>query len=58
MSLIGLQILSKLNRWLLPAFSRRQDLMHLKKWEQAIIGWKIWVTYRLLDAQYKKPVGE
>ncbi|MGB1944757.1 MAG: hypothetical protein ACPHM0_03635, partial [Flavobacteriales bacterium] len=45
------QILSQLNRLLLPRFSRRPDLTQLKKWEQALVGWKMWVTYRYLDAK-------
>jgi hypothetical protein len=31
--------------------SQRATLIGLKKWEQAIVGWRMWVTYRLLDAQ-------
>ncbi|MDG2209160.1 MAG: SsrA-binding protein [Flavobacteriales bacterium] len=50
-SLLVFRLLSLLNRLLLPRFSRRQDLTRLKKWEQALVGWKMWVTYRLLDAQ-------
>lgn len=46
---IGLRALSTINRTLLPAMHKR-DLMNLSKWEQAIIGWKMWVTYRRLDA--------
>ena len=45
------QILSQLNRLLLPRFSRRPDLTQLKKWEQALVGWKMWVTYRYLDTK-------
>lgn len=51
MNLILFKLLSRLNRLLLPRFSRRDDLTQLKKWEQALVGWKMWVTYRLLDAQ-------
>ena len=51
MNRIVFAILSQLNRLLLPRFSKRQDLTKLKKWEQAIVGWKMWVTYRHLDAQ-------
>ncbi|MGY8942144.1 MAG: SsrA-binding protein [Flavobacteriales bacterium] len=50
-SLLVFRLLSLLNRLLLPRFSKRQDLTRLKKWEQALVGWKMWVTYRLLDAQ-------
>ncbi|HBL38092.1 MAG TPA: SsrA-binding protein [Flavobacteriales bacterium] len=51
MELLFYRILSQLNRILLPRFSRRQDLTQLKKWEQALVGWKMWVTYRYLDAK-------
>jgi len=51
MEILVYSILSQLNRWLLPRFSRRPDLTQLKKWEQALIGWKMWVTYRYLDAK-------
>ena len=47
-------ILSLLNKLILPRFSKRQDLTRLKKWEQAIVGWRMWVTYRHLDAQHDK----
>lgn len=51
MQLILFKLLSQLNRLILPRFYRRKDLTQLKKWEQALVGWKMWVTYRLLDAQ-------
>ena len=51
MNRIVFAILSQLNRLLLPRFSKRQDLTQLMKWEQALVGWKMWVTYRHLDAQ-------
>lgn len=51
MELFLFKFLSQLNRLLLPRFSRREDLTQLKKWEQALVGWKMWVTYRYLDAQ-------
>lgn len=44
------RILSGLNQWLLPRLSKRADLTRLKKWEMALVGWRIWVTYRYLDA--------
>lgn len=44
-------MLSQINRAVLPRFSNRADLTRLKKWEQAVVGWKMWVTYRYLDAQ-------
>ncbi|MBL6866509.1 MAG: SsrA-binding protein [Flavobacteriales bacterium] len=54
MNRIVFAILSQLNRLLLPRFSKRQDLTQLKKWEQALVGWKMWVTYRYLDAQQQE----
>lgn len=51
MNRIVFSILSQLNKLLLPRLSKRQDLTRLKKWEQAIVGWRMWVTYRHLDAQ-------
>lgn len=54
MNRIVFAILSQLNRLLLPRFSKRQDLTQLKKWEHALVGWKMWVTYRYLDAQQQE----
>jgi hypothetical protein len=51
MQLLLFRFLSLLNGWLLPRFSRRNDLAKLKKWEQGLVGWKMWVTYRYLDAK-------
>ena len=45
------QALSLINRLMLPRMSKKANLAGLKKWEQAIVGWRMWVTYRLLDAQ-------
>lgn len=50
MNRIVFGILSQLNKLILPRLSKRQDLTRLKKWEQAIVGWRMWVTYRHLDA--------
>lgn len=54
MQLVLFQILSALNRSLLPCFSKRPDLTRLKKWEQVLVGWKMWVTYRYLDAKNQR----
>jgi hypothetical protein len=51
LSLVCWQVLSRLNRLLLPRMSKRTSLIGLKKWEQIVVGWRIYVTYRLLDAQ-------
>ncbi len=45
------QALSLMNRLMLPRMSKKTNLARLKKWEQAIVGWRMWVTYRLLDTQ-------
>lgn len=55
MNRIVFSILSQLNKLLLPRLSKRQDLTKLNKWEQAIVGWRMWVTYRHLDAQQPNP---
>lgn len=51
MRLMSFRLLSGINRWCLPRIHRRPDLTRLSNLEQAIVGWKIWVTYRLLDAE-------
>jgi hypothetical protein len=43
-------LLSKLNKLLLPSFTKKQlDLSKAKKWQVAIIGWRYCVTKRALD---------
>ncbi|WP_339611989.1 SsrA-binding protein [uncultured Planktosalinus sp.] len=43
--------LSVLNKWLLPNFTKqRLDLSKAKKWQLAILAWKIYVTKNLLDS--------
>lgn len=42
-------LLSRLNKALLPKIHRKPDLTRLSAWEKAVVGWKLWVTYRLLD---------
>lgn len=43
------QLLAKLNKVLLPSFSKKQlDLSKAKKWQMAIIGWRYYVTKRAL----------
>ena len=44
------RVLSTLNRWLLPAIHKVPDLTRLNGVQKAIVGWKMWVTYRHLDA--------
>lgn len=41
------QILAKLNKLLLPSFSKQHlDLSKAKKWQKAIIAWRYYVTTR------------
>ncbi|WP_089370702.1 SsrA-binding protein [Dokdonia pacifica] len=43
------KILAKLNKALLPSFSKKElDLAKAKKWQLAIIGYRAWVTKRAL----------
>ncbi|MFC4635067.1 SsrA-binding protein [Dokdonia ponticola] len=43
------KILAKLNRAILPSFSKKGlDLAKAKKWQLAIIGYRTWVTKRAL----------
>ncbi|MFS4416686.1 SsrA-binding protein [Maribacter sp. 2307ULW6-5] len=45
------KILAKLNKVLLPSFTRqRLDLAKASKWQMAIIGWRYFVTTRALEA--------
>ncbi len=42
--------LAKLNRLLLPNFSKQQlDLSKAKKWQMVIVGWRYFVTCKALD---------
>ncbi|UPT70772.1 MAG: SsrA-binding protein [Flavobacterium sp. JAD_PAG50586_2] len=44
------KLLAKLNKLLLPSFTKQQlDLAKAKKWQMAIIGWRYYVTTRALD---------
>jgi hypothetical protein len=45
------KILAKINKLLLPSFSKQQmDLAKAKKWEMAIIGYRYYVTSRALSS--------
>ena len=52
------RFLSLLNRLCLPQIYKKRDLTTLTAFDKAIVGWKIWVTYRLLDAQSAQVVAE
>ncbi|WP_298515774.1 SsrA-binding protein [uncultured Kordia sp.] len=44
------KILAKLNKLLLPSFSKRRlDLSKASKFQLAIIGWRYYVTTKALD---------
>ncbi len=43
------QLLAKINKLILPSFTKQQlDLAKAKKWQIAIIGWRYWVTRKAL----------
>ena len=45
-----LKILAKINKILLPSFTKKRlDLAKAKKWQMAIIGYRYYVTIRALD---------
>lgn len=50
------RLLSQLNKWLLPKIHRKPDLTRLTGVEKAVVGWKMWVTYRRLDAESAQAV--
>jgi hypothetical protein len=46
------QYLAKLNKLLLPSFSKKQlDLAKAKKWQMALIAWRYYITTRALDSK-------
>jgi hypothetical protein len=48
-------ILAKLNKFLLPSFTKqRLDISKAKKWQLAIIGWRYFVTIRALKSKESK----
>ena len=49
-SIIMFRLLSKLNKLILPSFTKQGlDPAKAKKWQMAIIGWRYYVTTRALD---------
>ncbi|MBX2963004.1 MAG: hypothetical protein KF687_10870 [Cyclobacteriaceae bacterium] len=40
--------LARINKFILPRFSQR-NLYELKKWEQALVAYRYWVTINALD---------
>ncbi len=57
MRLPWFRFLSAMNKALLPKMYRKPNLERLSSVDKAIIGWKMWVTYRLLDAQSAQAVA-
>lgn len=46
----GFKIIAKLNRLILPSFTKRQlDLTKASKLQLAIFGWRVFVTKNALD---------
>lgn len=44
------KILAKVNKVLLPSFTKKQlNIAKAKKWQMAIIGWRYFVTKNALD---------
>ena len=50
MNYIFWKILSSFNKALLPKIYRKPDLMKLTAFDKAIVGWKMFVTYKFLEA--------
>ena len=46
--------LSAINEALLPKIYKKPDLMKLTACDKAVVGWKIFVTYKLLDSAKSK----
>jgi hypothetical protein len=42
------KVIARINKWLLPRFSKR-DITKLSKLDKAIIGFRYWVTKNSLD---------
>jgi len=40
--------LARINKWILPRYSKR-DLSRLSKWDQALIAFRYWVTKNALE---------
>ena len=57
MRLQWFRFLSGMNRAVLPKIYRRGDLTSLSALDKAVVGWKLWVTYRFLDAQSAQAVA-
>jgi len=50
MKLAIFKLLAKINKTLLPSYSKKQlDLSKASKLQLAIIGWRYWITTNALD---------
>ena len=47
-------LLSTLNKKVLPQLYLKQNLEKLSNLEKGIVGWKIFITYKFLDAAKEK----
>ncbi|MGB5376576.1 SsrA-binding protein [Muriicola sp.] len=44
------KLLAKINKWILPSFSKKRlDLSRASKFQMALIGWRYYITTRALD---------
>ena len=50
MSYVVWKYLSVINKVILPKIYKKSDLLKLTAFDKAIVGWKIYVTYRYLDS--------
>ena len=50
MSYVVWKYLSVINKVILPKIYKKPDLLKLTTFDKAIVGWKMYVTYRYLDA--------
>jgi hypothetical protein len=56
MKLAWFRFLSGVNKALLPKMYRKPNLEQISAVDKALIGWKMWVTYRRLDAESARQV--
>jgi len=54
MSFYFWRLLSGINSSLLPKIYRKPDLMKLTSLDKAVLGWKMFVTYKYLDSAKSK----
>ena len=56
MRLPWFRFLSGVNKTLLPKMYRKPDLERLSGFDKAVVGWKMWGTYRRLHAESARQV--